>query len=84
MSSMWDRFYELAAYLDTLMDSDPAEALRQAREIDLDTPERFNLMGLRAAILVDGGVLTRQRDAIEEGLALFRELYMRIPRTSGQ
>lgn len=79
MSSMWDRFYELAAYLDTLMDSDPAEAVRQAREIDLDTPERFSLMGLRAAILVDGGALTRQRDAIEKGLALFRELYGLFP-----
>ncbi|MGC8383221.1 hypothetical protein ACP3P8_03800 [Pseudomonas aeruginosa] len=44
MSSTLDRFYELAAYLDTLMDSDPAEAVRKAREIDLDTPERFNLM----------------------------------------
>ncbi len=60
MSSTLDRFYELAAYLNTLMDSDPAEAVRQAREIDLDTPERFNLMGLRAAILVDGGALARQ------------------------
>lgn len=79
MSSTLDRFYELAAYLNTLMDSDPAEAVRQAREIDLDTPERFNLMGLRAAILVDGGALARQRDAIEEGLALFRELYGLFP-----
>jgi hypothetical protein len=32
-------------------------------------------MGLRAAILVDGGALIRQQDAIEEGLALFRELH---------
>lgn len=75
MSSTRDRFYELAAYLGTLMDSDPTEAVRQTREIDLDTPERINLMGLHAAILVDGGALNRQRDAIEEGLALFRELY---------
>jgi hypothetical protein len=26
------------------MDSNPAEAVRQAREIDLETPERINLM----------------------------------------
>lgn len=82
MSSTLDRFYELAVYLNTLMDSDPAEAVRQAREIDLDTPERFHLMGLQAAILVDGGASTRQRDAVEEGLALFRELYGLFPTAS--
>lgn len=78
---MLDRFYERSAHLNTLLNSNPAEAVRQAREInlDLDTDERFNLMGLRAAILVDGGALTQQQDAIEEGLALFRELHSLFP-----
>lgn len=79
MSSMLDRFYERSAHLSTLLDNDPAEAIRQAREIDLDKPDRFNMMSLQAAILVDGGALTQQQDAIEEGLALFRDLLRRSP-----
>lgn len=75
MSPKLQKFYEWSARLNALLNSDPAEAVKQAREINLDTPERFNLMSLRAAILVDGGSLTRQQDAIEEGLALFRELH---------
>lgn len=81
MSSMQDKFYELSAHLKTLLNSDPAEAIKQVREINLDIPEldRFNLMGLRAGVLVDGGALTQQQDAIEEGLSLFRELHDRFP-----
>lgn len=79
MSSMLDRFYERSVHLNILLGNDPAEAVKQAREIDLDSPERFNLMSLRAAILVDGGALTQQQDAIEEGLALFRELHSLFP-----
>ena len=81
MSSMLDRFYKRSAHLNALLNSDPAEAVKQAREINLDpgTDERFNMMGLRAAILVDGGALTQQQDAIEEGLALFRELHSSFP-----
>lgn len=79
MPPMLDQFYELAAHLKALLDSDPEEAVRQAREIDLDTPERLNLMSLCAAILVDGGAITQQRDAIEEGLVLLRELHNRFP-----
>ena len=79
MPSMLDRIYERSAHLNALLDTNPAEAVKQAREIDLDTDERFNLMGLRAAILVDGGALTQQQDAIEEGLALFRNLHSSFP-----
>lgn len=81
MSLMLDRFYKRSAHLNALLNSNPAEAVKQAREInfDLDTNERFNLMGLRAAILVDGGTLTQQQHAIEEGLALFRELHSLFP-----
>ncbi|ACQ99051.1 LA2681 family HEPN domain-containing protein [Burkholderia pseudomallei] len=81
MSSMQGRFHERSAHLKALLNDDPAEAVKQAREINLDTPEpeRFNLMVLRAGALVDGGALTQQQDAIEEGLALFRELHSRFP-----
>lgn len=79
MFSTLDRFYERSAHLNALLDNDPAEAVKQAREINLDTPDRFNQMSLRAAILVDGGALTQQQDAIEEGLALLRELHSRFP-----
>jgi tetratricopeptide (TPR) repeat protein len=69
----------LSRRLQPLLDIDPLEAVRQAREIELDTPERNNLIGLRAAILVDGGILTHQQDAIEEGVKLFRELHEEFP-----
>jgi tetratricopeptide (TPR) repeat protein len=81
MSSPQDRFYELAAHLRAVMDQDPAEAVKQAREIEcgLETHTRINLMGLRAAVLVDAGALAKQRDAIEEGIALFRKLDRHSP-----
>lgn len=81
MSSMQDRFHERSVHLNTLLNYDPAEAVKQARDINPDVPgpERFNLMILRASALVDGGALTQQQDAIEEGLALFREVHSRFP-----
>ncbi len=79
MSSTLDAFYERSAHLKTLLNTNPAEAVVQARTIDLDTPDRYNMMVLRAAVLVDGGALTQQQDAIEEGLTLFRELHGLFP-----
>ena len=35
MSSMLDRFYKRSAHLNALLNSDPAEAVKQAREINL-------------------------------------------------
>lgn len=83
MSSTQDWFCEWSTLLNALLDRDPAEAIKQARAISLDAtePERINLMVLRASTLIDGGALTRQQDAIEEGLALFRELHDRFPTT---
>ncbi|MCK9463918.1 MAG: LA2681 family HEPN domain-containing protein [Proteobacteria bacterium] len=76
-----DVFHELSVRLSALLDADPCEAVRRAREIALDTPDRLKAMWVRAAILVDGGAATRQQDAIEEGLRLFRELYEAHPHT---
>lgn len=81
MPSMLDGFYERSAQLTALLNNDPAEAVKQAREIHLDpdTREYFNLMLLRAATLVDGGALTEQADAIEEGVLLYRYLHSQFP-----
>lgn len=73
---------ELSRRLAALLDSDPTEAVLQAREIDLASSDRLNAMSVRAAILVNGGTTTRQQDAIEEGLRLFRELYEAAPEVS--
>jgi tetratricopeptide (TPR) repeat protein len=83
MPSNADNFHERSAELNALLDSNPDEAVKKAREInldlDLDEYERINWMNLRGAILIDGGVLTQQQDAMEEGLAIFRELYDLLP-----
>ncbi|WP_424821459.1 LA2681 family HEPN domain-containing protein [Salinisphaera sp.] len=81
MSSMLTRFYTQSARLNELLNKDPNEAVKQARLIDCHTPERLNSLALRAATLVDGGALTQQLDAIEEGVTLFRELYGLAPRS---
>lgn len=75
------RYNKLHAHLDHLLNTDPDLAVTQARQIDLDTPDRLNWMNLRASILVDGGVMTQQQDAIEEGLTLFQELHSVHPTT---
>lgn len=72
----------LSSWLSAMLDSDPAEAVRQARQIDLASSDRLNAMSVRAAILVDAGAVTQQQDAIEEGLQLFREVYTAVPNTS--
>lgn len=84
MPSPQESFSELAAHLRAVMDRDPAEAVAQARQIEhgLDTLRLINLTGLRAATLVDAGALAKQRDAIEEGIALLRELDRCFPTAS--
>ncbi|HEY6022003.1 MAG TPA: LA2681 family HEPN domain-containing protein [Candidatus Paceibacterota bacterium] len=79
MTQLPNTYADLSAYFNTLLNRNPAEAVKNARKIDLDAPDRFNLMSVRAAILVDGGALTKQQDAIDEGLALFRELHSLFP-----
>ena len=69
---------ELSCRLTALLDTDPADAVRRARQIDLGSSDRLNAMSVRAAILVDGGRATRQQDAIEEGLQLLSEVYEEV------
>jgi hypothetical protein len=82
MSSRRSRYNKLHVHLDHLLNTDPALAVTQARQIDLDTPDRLNWLNLRASILVNGGTMTQQQDAIEEGLALFQELHSLHPTTA--
>lgn len=74
-------FNEKATYLTTLLDNDPIAAISQARRITFDVikSEHINWINLKAAILVDGGVLTQEKDVIKEGLELFQELYSQLP-----
>lgn len=68
-------FDEMAAHLNHLTDADPDQALWEARALSLEGPNRLNMMQLRAAKLVNAGVQCQQQDAIDEGLALYRELH---------
>lgn len=81
MPSRLSRYNDLYAHLDHLLNTNPALAVTQAREIDLDTTERPNWMNLRASILVDVGAMIQQLNAIEEGLSLFQELHSVHPTT---
>lgn len=76
---MTTRFDELSQRLNALLDQSPADAIQEARAIASDTPDRLNLMSLKAAVLVNGGNLTGQQDAITEGLTLYRDLYAQFP-----
>ncbi|MES1174951.1 MAG: LA2681 family HEPN domain-containing protein [Myxococcales bacterium] len=70
-----DALRKLSARLSALLDTDPAEAVRQARALDPSSPNRLTAIALRAPILVDGGAACRDQGAIEQGLELFRELH---------
>jgi len=76
-----DEARDLGERLTALLDTDPAEAVRRARLIDLTTAgeERLNALSLRARILVDGGAISRQVDAVEEAVYLLRELLQARP-----
>lgn len=54
---------KLSAHLSQLLDSDPAEVVRQARQIDIESEDHINAKAIRAAALVDGGNASQQADA---------------------
>lgn len=72
-------FSKLSSHLNSLVDANPSLAVKKAREIDLDGPNRINLMSLRAATLVNAGASLGRQDAIDEGLELYRELHNLYP-----
>lgn len=74
--------HALATRLTTLLDADPAEAVRQARAIDLPRTgaARWRAASLRASILIDGRA--GSGEAIEEAVALFREVHAARPQAA--
>ncbi|MCQ3032552.1 LA2681 family HEPN domain-containing protein [Pseudomonas syringae] len=76
---MLSDFLKLSSSLCSLVDVDPALAVQQAREINLDRLDRVNWMSLRAATLVNAGASLKRQDAIDEGVELYRELHDLYP-----
>ncbi|MBC3197446.1 hypothetical protein HU756_12075 [Pseudomonas poae] len=76
---MLSRFSELSSHLNSLVDADPKLAIQEARDLVLDGRDRLNMMSLRAATLVNAGTSLDRKDAIDEGLELYRELHDLYP-----
>jgi len=70
-----EAFKREVAKLHALMDQDPEQAIRQARALSSDVAvDGVLFTGLKAGVLVDAGTGASDRQAIEEGIALFRTL----------
>ena len=70
----------MKARLESLVDVDPARAVREARALSSDASVRGVLLtGLKAAILVDAGSCDGDRAAVDEGVVLFRRLVKENP-----
>ena len=76
---MIEKFQKLSEDLSFLLESNPREAIRKAREIETRAAAGLNLKSLQAAILVDGGILANDRGALEEGVEIFRDLHATHP-----
>ena len=75
-----EEFKRLQQSLQSLIDKDPAEAVEEARSIPSDAKiEGISLSGLKAGILIDAGSRTNNREAITEGIELFREMLQKYP-----
>jgi hypothetical protein len=75
-----DAFNRACAKLQNLVDDNPTEAITEARKLPSERPlgeTRFT--SLRACILVDAGYQAKNRNAIEEGIALFKKLLAESP-----
>jgi hypothetical protein len=77
-------FNQEAARLHALMDQDPAQAVTEARALSSDAPVGAVLFtGLKAGVLVDAGSAANDKQAIEDGIALFRGLLAKHPEEGG-
>ena len=76
---MLNKFSELSSHFNSLVDADPSLAIQEARDLVLDGRDRLNMMSVRAATLVNAGASLGRKDAIEEGLELYRELHSLYP-----
>ncbi len=76
-----DAFNLTRAKLHFLVDDDPAKAIEEARALPSDKPlGGIYFTSLKAGILVDAGSRAKNKEAIEEGLALFEGLLAKSPK----
>lgn len=74
-------YTQLAERLQSLLDSDPALAVREARSLPSNGAiGGVMLMGLKAAILVDAGSASKDKVAVEEGVGLIRSFIEATPK----
>ena len=75
-----DAFKHEQVRLHSLMDDNPIRAIEEARVLPSDTPVKGVLYtSLKAAVLIDAGSSAKDKQAIEEGIALFRRLLSESP-----
>jgi len=73
-------FHKESARLHSLLDEDPEEAIKQARALSSDTPVGGVLFtSLKAGILIDAGSYAKDKQAIEDGISLFKALLTTHP-----
>jgi tetratricopeptide (TPR) repeat protein len=76
-----DAFKHEQLRLYSLMDDNPAKAIEEARSLPSDTPVKGVLYtGLKAGVLIDAGSSAKDKQAIQEGVALFRRLLSESPK----
>ena len=74
------RVAELDAELRSLADQDPAEAIHKSRTL---LSGSTNQQSVAAGVLIDAGALTKDSQAIQEGVQVFRELSQKYPESHG-
>ena len=74
------RVAELDAELRSLADQDPAEAIHKSRAL---LSGSTNQQSVAAGVLIDAGALTKDSQAIQEGVQVFRELSQKYPESHG-
>jgi len=73
-------FEPLRARLESLIDSNPTQAVEEARSLPPNAVvDGVPLAGLKAAILVDAGSCAGDTDSVAEGVELFRDLLKADP-----
>jgi tetratricopeptide (TPR) repeat protein len=76
-----DAFNLARAKLQSLVDVDPAKAIEEARALPTDKPIGGTYFtSLKAGILVDAGSQTKNKQAVEEGVTLFKKLLVKTPK----
>ena len=76
-----DAFDRERKRLQSLLDGNPEKAIEEARSLPSETPVKgLFYTSLKAGVLIDAGSLVKDKQAIEEGIALFRKLLANSPK----